>query len=194
MFGIFRSKYAQENVLRDKLKSGDDGAFRYLYRAGYPASENLVLQNGGTPDEAVALHRRAVLDAYEGVVSDTLRTDYSTALYIFSRVRKEWRRTYWLRAGTHTPAWIETGAYIDLPDETESITVPPADGALYTRLSPADRRLLQLYYYHHRTDTELAALLRLGTTENAKKERYRILREWETLLQTNAPRARAEIS
>lgn len=194
MFGIFRSKYAQENVLREKLKNGDDGAFRYLYRAYYPASENLVLQNGGASEEAVALHRRAVIDAYERIVSDTLRTDYSTALYVFSFVRKEWRRTYWLRAGAHTPAWIETGAYIDLPEETESYTDSAADRAVYARLSPADRQLLQLYYYHKRTSTELASLLKLGTTENAKKERYRVLREWETLLQAYAARAHAEIS
>lgn len=194
MFGIFRSKYAQEDVLREKLKSGDESAFRYLYRAYYPASEHLVLQNGGTPEEALVLHRRAVLDAYERIVSDTLRTDYSTALYIFSYVRKEWRRTYWLRAGTHTPVWIETGAYIDLPGESEFYNDFSADRAVYARLSPTDRRLLQLYYYHKRTSTELSTLLKLGTTENAKKERYRVLREWETLLQANAARARAEIS
>jgi len=176
MLGLFASIYATDAVLREKLKSREESAFLYLYRHYYRASENLITRNGGTREQALQVHQFGVVLTYEKIINDALVESCPAHLYLFSVVRKLWQN----QSNIPTTEWIETQAFIELPDEdiiydlTENINEYSKG---IEQLNEVQRNVLIGYYYEKQNMTTLNGLYKIGTTEQAKELKYKSIRQ-----------------
>lgn len=175
MLKLFRSRYSEDLVLREKLKNNDEGAFLYLYRRYYKISENFILKNQGSRIKAIELHRKAVVLTYEKVVQEVLAQDCAINLYLFSLVRKLWRN----EQPTKTD-WIESHTYIDLPEE--DIQFEPLNEfkiiiEALKKLNENQQKILIGYYYEKQSMTVLNTIYKIGSTEHAKELKYKTIRQ-----------------
>ena len=169
-----------EVELFEKLKSGDDIAFKVLYRQAFPIIKHFVLQNKGKESDAEDILQDGMIALWDNVRQNKyVRTDaVKISSYLCKVCKYRWLER--LRSAGHKRS-LSVAEHVEIED----IDVNPlqqlisheeidALDAQFRKLGPKCQQILKLYYYEKKSMSEIAQMLGMQPA-SVKNEKYRCM-------------------
>ncbi len=175
-------KFTDEALLQG-LQQHDERLIEKCYQQLYPYVRQLILQKGGTRDDATRIHQDAFVVLYENVRKASFRLTAQLSSYYYRIALNLWLKE--LR---------KQGRYVDTDTETlEEITADAPDtldspcaeqiAVLIGQLGENQQELLKQFYYEQRSMKDIAETMGYTDDKNAKSQKYKALNNLKKLVQ-----------
>jgi RNA polymerase sigma factor (sigma-70 family) len=169
-----------EAELYSRLKSGEDIAFKVLYRQTFPVIKHFVLQNNGKESDAEDILQDGMIALWDNIRQDKyIRNDGVKISSYLSKVCK-YRWLERLRSAGHKRN-LSVAEHSDMEDtggnalqqliSNEEINALESQ---FRKLGPKCQQILKLYYYEKKSMSEIAQILGMQPA-SVKNEKYRCM-------------------
>ncbi|MFN8155176.1 MAG: sigma-70 family RNA polymerase sigma factor [Bacteroidia bacterium] len=166
----------EEEVLR-QLQNGDEAALRQVYRQHYQMVVHLVMNNGGSLQEAKDVYQEALIVFYEKVKEDTFELNCRIKTFLYSVSRRLWLKQL-QRKNRFTSNLSDTEEYVEVPWE-EAGKREEQYHAMHTALEALGepcRSILKDFYMHNQSMEEITEKFGYTNADNAKNQKYKCLK------------------
>jgi RNA polymerase sigma factor (sigma-70 family) len=105
----------EDEILR-QLQNGDEKALKQVYKQHYQMVVHLVMNNGGSLQEAKDVYQEALILFYEKVREDSFELNCRIKTFLYSVGRRMWLKQL-QRKNRFTSNLSDTEEYIEVPWE-----------------------------------------------------------------------------
>ncbi|CAN5633011.1 hypothetical protein BH11BAC2_BH11BAC2_12700 [soil metagenome] len=166
-----------EEGLLQSLQEGDEKALKSIYRQNYQMMVNLVMNNGGSLQEAKDVYQESIIIFYEKVKEEDFILNCRIKTFLYSVGRNLWLKQL-QRKNKYADPLTDTDEYIDLQQEDlgqkeEQYT------AMHTALESLGepcRSLLKDFYLKSQSMEEISEKFGYTNADNAKNQKYKCLK------------------
>lgn len=168
----------RDHILLKGLSLNDKDSIQTIYKDNYGLVQTLVVRNSGSEDDARDVFQEALLVLYEKSRSADFELNCQIRTYLYSVARRIWlkRLQYLKRFETPAESLEET---VPVEDDLETHEKLNAQyGVMKSamgRLGEPCKSLLEAYYVHRRSMTEISAYFGYTNADNAKTQKYKCL-------------------
>lgn len=172
------SRNDREHTLLKGLALNDKDSIQAIYSENYGLIQALVVKNSGTEDDARDVFQEALLVLYEKARSGDFELNCRIRTYLYSVARRNWLKKlqYLKRFETPSEPLEET---IPVDDDLEAHEkLNTQYGVMKTamgRLGEPCKSLLEAFYVHRKSMTEISAYFGYTNADNAKTQKYKCL-------------------
>lgn len=166
----------EEEILR-QLQSGDEATLRQVYRQHYQMVVHLVMNNGGSLQEAKDVYQETVIVFYEKVKEDAFELNCRIKTFIYSVSRRLWLKQL-QRKNRFTSNLSDTEEYVEIPWE-EAGKREEQYHAMNTALEALGepcRSILKDFYMNNQSMEEITEKFGYTNADNAKNQKYKCLK------------------
>ena len=185
-------KDQQEQELLKGLAQSDRKAIETVYRDNYNLVQALVVNNGGTADDAKDVFQEAMVVLYEKARSAQFKLESSIRTYLYAVSRRLWLKKLALQNRMQVVAdaeAIDLDVAEDVADEAEKARQHIAMEGALGQLGEPCRTLIEAFYFKKKNMGEIAALLGYTNADNAKTQKYKCLMRLKKLFFAQAKTA-----
>lgn len=167
-----------EQALLQGLASNDRESVEALYRQHYRMVQALIINNQGTTDDARDIFQEALVVLYEKARSGSFELNCQIKTYLYSVARR-----LWLKRLQHLQKFVPDMSLVEetVPVEDE-LEVQEQRNTEYQMMEKAMmhlgepcRSLLEAFYLHKKSMTEIAGSFGYTNADNAKNQKYKCL-------------------
>lgn len=166
----------EDEILRH-LHNGDEEALRQVYRQHYQMVVHLVMNNGGSLQEAKDVYQETIIVFYEKVKEDAFELNCKIKTFIYSVSRRLWLKQL-QRKNRFTSNLSDTEEYVEIPWE-EAGQREEQYHAMHTALEALGepcRSILKDFYMHNQSMEEITEKFGYTNADNAKNQKYKCLK------------------
>lgn len=166
----------EEEQLR-LLQSGDEPALRQVYRQHYQMVVNMVMNNGGSLQEAKDVYQETVIIFYEKVREDSFELNCRIKTFLYSVARRLWLKQL-QRKNRYTSSLSDTEEYLEIPWEEvgQKEEQYHAMHKALEALGEPCRSILKDFYLHNQSMEEITEKFGYTNADNAKNQKYKCLK------------------
>jgi RNA polymerase sigma factor (sigma-70 family) len=153
--------------LIDRLRLGDNEAFRYLYEQYYKNAALYIQSNSGTEQDARDVFQEALLVLFKQTRRAEFRLTTNLGAYLYAVVRKMWLYRLRTQRG-HPETSLDESTWLPGPDDHEfdirlhEQTLEKKHQViqqLIETMKPECRKLIEYAYFYQLSPVEIAGLL-----------------------------------
>jgi RNA polymerase sigma factor (sigma-70 family) len=166
----------EDEILR-RLHAGDEQVLKQVYRQHYQMVVHLVMNNGGSLQEAKDIYQESLIVFYEKVKEDAFELNCKIKTFIYSVSRRLWLKQL-QRKNRFTSNLSDTEEYIEVPWE-EAGQREEQYHAMHTALEALGepcRSILKDFYLHNQSMEEITEKFGYTNADNAKNQKYKCLK------------------
>jgi RNA polymerase sigma factor (sigma-70 family) len=166
-----------EDELFRQLQSGDEKALKLVYRQHYQMVVNLVMNNGGSLQEAKDVYQETLIIFYEKVRDDSFELNCRIKTFLYSVGRRIWLKQL-QRKNRFTSVLSDTEEYLEIPWE-EVGQKEEQYTAMHTALEAIGepcRSILKDFYLNNQSMEEITEKFGYTNADNAKNQKYKCLK------------------
>jgi RNA polymerase sigma factor (sigma-70 family) len=167
-----------ERELLKALGNNNRQAAEKIYLENFNLIQRLVINNNGNGDDARDIFQEAMIVLYEHARDPGFELTCQIKTYLFSVSRRLWlkRLQQMKQTGSELPSLVETVAVEqDLEDhEQRDMDFKVMEKAMLTLGEPC-KSLLEAYYIHKKSMSEIAGNFGYTNADNAKNQKYKCL-------------------
>lgn len=166
----------EDEILRC-LHAGDEQVLKQVYRQHYQMVVHLVMNNGGSLQEAKDIYQESLIVFYEKVKEDAFELNCKIKTFIYSVSRRLWLKQL-QRKNRFTSNLSDTEEYIEVPWE-EAGQREEQYHAMHTALEALGepcRSILKDFYLHNQSMEEITEKFGYTNADNAKNQKYKCLK------------------
>ena len=159
------------------LQSGDQKALKLVYRQHYQTIMNLVLNNGGSLQEAKDVYQEALIVFYEKLQEDDFELNCSIKTFIYSVSRRLWLKQL-QRKSRFTDDLSDTDEFIQVESEDmeQKEDQYHAMQVALEGLGEPCRSILKDFYINNQSMDEITEKFGYTNADNAKNQKYKCLK------------------
>lgn len=159
------------------LQLGDEKVLRQIYRQHYPVIVQMVINNGGSLQEAKDVYQDTLIVFHEKVSEPGFDLNCRIKTYLYSVARKIWlkqlqRKNRFSGSLSDTEEYVEV-AWEDVGKKEEQFNA--LNTALESLGEPC-RSILKDFYMHNQSMEEITERFGYTNTDNAKNQKYKCLK------------------
>lgn len=166
----------EDEILR-RLHAGDELVLKQVYRQHYQMVVHLVMNNGGSLQEAKDIYQESLIVFYEKVKEDAFELNCKIKTFIYSVSRRLWLKQL-QRKNRFTSQLSDTEEYVEVPWE-EAGQREEQYHAMHTALEALGepcRSILKDFYLHNQSMEEITEKFGYTNADNAKNQKYKCLK------------------
>lgn len=170
------------------IRRDDDILMNRLYKTHYPMIEHFIITNAGTADEAKDIYQEAFIILYENLHTPDFKLTCKIKTYLYSVCRRLWLKRF----------AFKTKYYGELNDSEEFVMIDDGETAVaeenelkfnvmdeaLQKLGEPCRTILEDYYIHNLTMTQIAEKMGYTNADNAKNQKYKCLTRLKKIAET----------
>jgi len=159
------------------LQAGDEQTLRQIYRQYYQMVVNLVVNNGGSLQEAKDIYQETLIVFFEKVKRDDFELNCKIKTFLYSVSRRLWLKQLQLKS-RFTSSLADTEEYIEVPKEEvgeREIQYTAMQHALESLGEPC-KSILKDFYIHSKSMEEITEKFGYTNADNAKNQKYKCLK------------------
>jgi RNA polymerase sigma factor (sigma-70 family) len=167
-----------EKILLKGLAQDDRRAIESIYKQHYGMIQTLILNNSGSTEDAKDIFQESVIVLYEKARGGTLELNCQIKTYLYSVCRRLWLK----RLSQAQRVSLELENLEDMVSVEEELESHEQRNAEFRRMEKAMRglgepcrSLLESYYLHKKSMSEIAANFGYTNADNAKNQKYKCL-------------------
>ena len=176
-----------EKELLKALGNNNRQAAERIYKEHFTLIQRLVINNNGNGDDARDIFQEAMIVLYEHARDPSFELTCQIKTYLFSVSRRLWLKRLQQMKNTspELPSMVETVAVEqDLEDhEQRNLDFKVMEKSMATLGEPC-RSLLEAYYMHKKSMTDIADSFGYTNADNAKNQKYKCLMRLKKLFFT----------
>ena len=168
----------REQDLLKGLAVNDKASIESIYKENYSLIQNLVTRNSGTEDDARDVFQEALIVLYEKSLSESFELNCQLRTYLYSVCRRIWLKK------------LQQSRRFEAPFENMEETVPVEEDledheklsgqysimrAAMGRIGEPCKSLLEAFYVHQKSMSEIATYFGYTNSDNAKTQKYKCL-------------------
>ncbi len=159
------------------LQSGDQKALKLVYRQHYQTIMNLVLNNGGSLQEAKDVYQEALIVFYEKLQEDDFELNCSIKTFIYSVSRRLWLKQL-QRKSRFTDDLSDTDEFIQVESEDmeQKEDQYHAMQVALEGLGEPCRSILKDFYINNQSMDDITEKFGYTNADNAKNQKYKCLK------------------
>ena len=159
------------------LRKGDERVLKTVYRQHYPQIANMVVNNGGSIQEAKDIYQETVIIFYEKLQDETFELSCRISTFLYSVGKRLWLKQLQLK-NRFTDEFQETGEEAPL-DWNEVGKQEDQYQAMYQALESMGepcRTILKDFYMNSSSMEEITEKFGYTNADNAKTQKYKCLK------------------
>lgn len=159
------------------LQQGNEKILRQVYRQYYQMVVNLVINNGGSLQEAKDIYQETIIIFYDKVKSDDFELNCRIKTFLYSVARRLWLKQL-QRKNRYTSNLSDSEEYMEVSLEQVGQKEQQFDAmheALESLGEPC-RSILKDFYMHNQSMEEITEKFGYTNTDNAKNQKYKCLK------------------
>lgn len=167
------------------LRSGDERVLKIVYRQHYPQIANMVINNGGSVQEAKDIYQETIIIFYEKLQDDAFELTCRISTFLYSVGKRLWLKQLQLK-NRFTDEFHEAGEAVTL-DWTEVGSNEEQYLAMYSALESMGepcRTILKDFYMHSASMEEITEKFGYTNSDNAKTQKYKCLKRLKKIFFT----------
>ena len=172
------SKTERDQILLKALAQNDKEAIQTIYKENYSLVQHLVIHNNGSEDDARDVFQEGLIVLFEKSKSSDFELNCQIRTYIYSVCRRIWLKKlqYLRRFETQVEMLEET---IPVEDDIEAHdklnTQYGIMKAAMGKIGEPCKSLLEAFYVHQKSMTEISSYFGYTNADNAKTQKYKCL-------------------
>jgi RNA polymerase sigma factor (sigma-70 family) len=166
-----------EKALLQGLSKSDKKAVETIYKDNFNIVQALIINNNGTADDAKDVFQEAMIVLYEKVQSGSFELNCQIKTFIYSVSRR-----IWLKKLMHQNRFNLLEGHAEIVPVDEEMDDHEQRNNEYGMMEKAMnnlgepcKSLLEAFYIHKRTMTDIATGFGYTNAENAKNQKYKCL-------------------
>lgn len=166
----------EDEILR-QLQNGDEKTLKQVYKQHYQMVVHLVMNNGGSLQEAKDVYQEALILFYEKVREDSFELNCRIKTFLYSVSRRMWLKQL-QRKNRFTSNLSDTEEYIEVPWE-EMGQKEEQFNAMHQALESLGepcRSILKDFYMNNQSMEEITEKFGYTNADNAKNQKYKCLK------------------
>lgn len=159
------------------LRSGDERVLKIVYRQHYPQIANMVINNGGSVQEAKDIYQETIIIFYEKLLDEAFELTCRISTFLYSISKRLWLKQLQFK-NRFTDEFHETGE-----DAALNWAEVGSNEDQYTALQQAlesigepCRTILKDFYMHSASMEEITEKFGYTNSDNAKTQKYKCLK------------------
>lgn len=170
-------KPVTEAELLQSLQSGDEKALKLVYRQHYQTIMNMVLNNGGSLQEAKDVYQEALIIFYEKLKEDDFELNCSIKTFIYSVSRRLWLKQL-QRKSRYTDDLSDADEFIQIESEDmeQKEDQYHAMQVALEGLGEPCRSILKDFYINNQSMDDITEKFGYTNADNAKNQKYKCLK------------------
>ena len=171
-----------EEKLVEALRSKDDKVLKLVYRQHYATITNMVINNGGSLQEAKDVYQDAVIVLYEKLQDHQFELNCLIKTFLYSVSRNIWLKQLKVRRkfeGPITDTEALSGSIWDLSIDKEDQY--QAMNLALEALGVPCNSIMRDFYIHKSSMEEITEKFGYTNTDNAKNQKYKCLKRLKKL-------------
>ncbi len=170
-------KPVTEEELLESLQSGDDRALNTIYRQHYQMVVNMVMNNGGSLQEAKDVYQEALIVFYEKIKEEDFELNCLIKTFVYSVSRRLWLKQL-QRKDRFNGTLIDTDDFVELESEDvgEKEDQYSAMNHALEGLGEPCRSILKDFYLKNASMEEITEKFGYTNADNAKNQKYKCLK------------------
>jgi RNA polymerase sigma factor (sigma-70 family) len=170
-------KPVTEEELLESLQSGDDRALNTIYRQHYQMVVNMVMNNGGSLQEAKDVYQEALIVFYEKIKEEDFELNCLIKTFVYSVSRRLWLKQL-QRKDRFNGTLIDTDDFVELESEDvgEKEDQYSAMNHALEGLGEPCRSILKDFYLKNSSMEEITEKFGYTNADNAKNQKYKCLK------------------
>ena len=170
-------KPVTEAELLQSLQSGDEKALKLVYRQHYQTIMNMVLNNGGSLQEAKDVYQEALIIFYEKLKDDDFELNCSIKTFIYSVSRRLWLKQL-QRKSKYTDDLSDADEFIQIESEDmeQKEDQYHAMQVALEGLGEPCRSILKDFYINNQSMDDITEKFGYTNADNAKNQKYKCLK------------------
>lgn len=159
------------------IRNGDDQVLKKLYRQHYQLIAKMVINNGGSLQEAKDIYQESVIIFYEKLQEETFVLSCQIGTFIYSVSRKLWLKQLKLKS-RFTGDFDETAEYVEL-NWNETLDKEEQYQSMHTALEGMGepcKSILMDFYMNSASMEDITEKFGYTNTDNAKTQKYKCLK------------------
>ncbi|MGB3466955.1 MAG: sigma-70 family RNA polymerase sigma factor [Cyclobacteriaceae bacterium] len=169
-------------LLKDEGERSSNLAFKAIYQRVFPMIKKLVLDSGGSEDEALDILQDTSLVFYKNVSADKYKSNSSISTYIYAIARNLWYMHLRKQKKMPRKESVESVEIIEITEdhnkELENIRLVEE---FFSKLDEGCQRLLKMYYYQNMSMKQIMDAFGLGSEQSTRTKKFRCMKKLEGL-------------
>ncbi len=159
------------------LRKGDERVLKIVYRQHYPQIANMVVNNGGSVQEAKDIYQETIIIFYEKLQEESFKLSCRIGTFLYSVGKRLWLKQLQFK-NRFTDEFHETGESVSI-DWSEVGKQENQFEAMHQALENMGepcRTILKDFYMHSSSMEEITEKFGYTNTDNAKTQKYKCLK------------------
>lgn len=164
------------------LRNGDESVLKKVYKQYYPQIANMVVNNGGSVQEAKDIYQETIIVFYEKMQDDSFELTCRINTFLYSIAKRLWLKQLQYK-NRFTDEFNETDESIDL-DWAEVGNKEDQYQAMHEALESMGepcRTILKDFYMHAASMEDITEKFGYTNSDNAKTQKYKCLKRLKKL-------------
>jgi RNA polymerase sigma factor (sigma-70 family) len=180
-------RYYTDKEIIEGIKVDDEQVLEFLYKENFHAVSYYIYNNSGSEQDAKDICQEALIIFYEKIRNDSLQLNCSVKTYLYSVCRRLWlKRLYYKSKFTNR---IEAFDEVFSKEEEQEAEEKEKDFARMEvamgQLGEPCQSILQDFYIHKLSMTDICEKFGYTNTDNAKNQKYKCLMRLKKLFFQN---------
>jgi len=170
------------SLLDKKDNQSTNIAFREIYRQVYPMVKRMVIDHGGSEEEAFDIFQDTALIFFNKVSNDQYTKTSSISTYLYAIARNQWY--YYIRRNKHVinSQDLEGVEAVEITEnESDKLSIAKIMEKLLDQLDQDCRNLLTMFYYQNKSMKLIKEAFNLGSVQAAKVKKFRCVKRLKQL-------------
>lgn len=175
--------YTEEELI-EGVRKNDDRALSALYKMHYSTIQHFIFSNNGTEQDARDIYQEAFIVFYEKIRTETFVLQVRVKTFLYSICRNLWLK----RLAERKKFVVKVNDIEETLDLQDILPQAEDDEARFScmglslaELGEPCRSLIEDFYIHGKTMTEIVTKFRYTNTDNAKNQKYKCLQRLKKL-------------
>jgi RNA polymerase sigma factor (sigma-70 family) len=169
-----------DDLLLSSLAAGDSKALSFIYKTIYPTVEKMVFKMNGSTDDAYDVFQDAVTILYEKAKTNSLQLSCKLSTYLISVAKHLWLKKLSKRKKQQVSVLYDgmeenIGVDDDINHFLEFENNVTRLKACFEQIGEPCKSVLNAFYIHNQSMTDIAATFGYVNTETAKTQKYKCL-------------------
>lgn len=180
--------FSSQHLLIDSIKANDEQVLKNLYNENFYKTQQYILNNSGSVEEAEDMYQDAFVTVWENVQDSKFVPKNASALngYLYTIAKNKWLNHL------NSARYRKTNSYdtnmnvlneesTEMNDEFENNDDINEVANAFNRLGEACKKLLSAFYYDNKSLREIAKVFEI-TEASARNKKYRCTEKLRTLV------------
>ncbi|MEL6558483.1 MAG: sigma-70 family RNA polymerase sigma factor [Bacteroidota bacterium] len=172
-------------LLKEENDKSSNVAFRAIYQQVFPLIRRMVLDTGGSEEQALDTFQDTSLIFFNNVTADRYKSNSTISTYLYSIARNQW--FVQLKKEKRLPRGGSVSD-VDISDvnteENQELETTKIVERFFNKLDDGCQQLLKMYYYDNKSMKQIMESFNLGSEQAAKTKKFRCMKKLQGLFKS----------